>query len=92
MKQVKYEVTGLFGDLDRGEIIKAYLVAEDLESNTALLFHPRNPKTGLECAVFELTMQHDNGIYVIFSRDSYINVSEPSKNLRQIIKIIQGEK
>jgi len=88
MTKVKYKVTGMFGDSHEGDIVEAYVLAEDSTSDNVLLYHPKMSR-GL-CASIE--MAHLDGEYYISCSDDmvgYINI-ESQKQLNEIAKNIQG--
>lgn len=76
MKTIKYKVGSMFGSEKPGTIISAKLVAEDPDSQIALLFHP--PSTKYECGCFEFAHKIKN-IYNSIDKNLYVNCSETLK-------------
>jgi len=72
MKKVKYQVHGLFGSLQEGTIIDAYLVSQDKHTNDALIYHPKS-KNG--CASVDICrFDKTNNCFITVHPDAYINI------------------
>lgn len=67
LRKVKYEVTGMIGEINSGEgdIIEATLLLEE-GNGSALLYHPRSKGN---CASIEMAHDNGNGIYTADSKD-----------------------
>ena len=85
MKQIKYEVTDVFGISAMGEIRRAYLLIEgDGDIECALLYHPKDIGC---CASIEFCSKNNRGYYVTCTNHeaAYINIDGQGP-LNQLIK------
>ena len=87
-KKVKYCVTGAFALRDKGEIINAYIILEDHDTGTALLYHPSSRARG-ECGSIEFAEKGKDKIYRTIKNpeETYINLSNSMDSFFKKLKV-----
>lgn len=78
MKKIKYKVTGPFGLRNEGDILDAYILFEDIDGDTVLVYHPSSRKHG-ECGMLEFCKEK-KGVYVSYG-EGYINLGHAGHKL-----------
>ncbi|SRR5258708_17557797 len=81
MKKVKYKITDTFGNRNIGEIIDAFIIANDSGSDDrVLLYHPAGDK--YECASLEMCRRMYNktlGDYYVTAKLTWINLTKKAE-------------
>lgn len=79
-KKIKYRVTSPFALKKVGDIINAYLIMEDCDSEIVLLYHPSSHRRG-ECGSIEFGKLAKDGKYVATAYSNYLNLTRTNEAL-----------
>jgi len=93
VKKVNYVVSGPFGNSKEGEVIEAFLIVKDPDTNNGLLYHPASGRGDCASVSICAKVKTEGGIdyYKDISPDLYVNINrEAGLAVQKVFRFFGG--